>query len=35
VDYTNNAARSATDYLGDNPSETYARLINEIQDKNH
>ena len=29
VDYTNNAARSATDYLGDNPSETYARLIKE------
>ena len=29
VDYTNNAARVATDHLGDNPSETYARLIKE------
>lgn len=27
IDYTNDAARSATDHLGDNPSATYARLI--------
>lgn len=27
IDYCHDAARSATDHLGDNPSETYARLI--------
>jgi beta-glucosidase/6-phospho-beta-glucosidase/beta-galactosidase len=27
IDYNHDAARSATDHLGDNPSETYARLI--------
>jgi len=31
VDYANGLRRIATDHLGDNPSRTYARLVQELQ----
>jgi len=31
VDYANGLQRLATDHLGDNPSQTYARLIKELR----
>jgi len=31
IDYTNGATRTATDHLGDNPSETYAGLVKEAR----
>jgi beta-glucosidase/6-phospho-beta-glucosidase/beta-galactosidase len=31
IDYTRDAARTASDHLGDNPSKTYARLVAEAR----